>query len=157
MRIWTRGSAQSARQAVDGQAEGGREARAQAERRARRNGRSRGTLPTSGLNASPENVIRFPVAMAGGTHLFPYRTQKLSLHTLMVLGWRRPGRVGRCRIPIDVGEEQSSPTSQLSLYSFCAALRLRTRRRTVHGFAASPPHATPRNEPYLTTTLPHKA
>ncbi len=49
--------------------------------------------------ASPENVIRFPVAMAGGSHLFPFRTQKLSLHTLMVLGWRRPGRVGRCRIP----------------------------------------------------------
>ena len=51
------------------------------------------------LRASPENVIQFPVAMAGGSHLFPYRTQKLSLHTLMVLGWRRPGRVGRCRIP----------------------------------------------------------
>ena len=37
--------------------------------------------------ASPENVIQFPVAMAGGSHLFPYRTQKLSLHALMVLGW----------------------------------------------------------------------
>ena len=49
--------------------------------------------------ASPENVIQFPVAMAGGSHLFPYRTQQLSLHALMVLGWRRPGRVGRCRIP----------------------------------------------------------
>ena len=30
--------------------------------------------------------------------MFPYRTQKLSPFALMVLGWRRPGRVGRCRI-----------------------------------------------------------
>ena len=37
--------------------------------------------------------------MAKGIHLFPYRTQKLSLSEPMVLGWRRPGRVGRCRIP----------------------------------------------------------
>ena len=40
-----------------------------------------------------------PVVMAKGIHLFPYRTQKLSLSAPMVLGWRRPGRVGRCRIP----------------------------------------------------------
>ena len=40
-----------------------------------------------------------PVTMAKGIHLFPYRTQKLSLSAPMVLGWRRPGRVGRCRIP----------------------------------------------------------
>ena len=33
-------------------------------------------------------------------HLFPSRTQKLSLHALMVLGWTRPGRVGRCRNPV---------------------------------------------------------
>ena len=36
--------------------------------------------------------------MAWGFHLFPFRTQKLSPSTPMVLGWRRPGRVGRCRI-----------------------------------------------------------
>ena len=42
---------------------------------------------------------RIPVTMAKGSHLFPYRTQKLSLSAPMVLGWRRPGRVGRCRIP----------------------------------------------------------
>ena len=46
------------------------------------------------------NVLeRIPVTMAKGSHLFPYRTQKLSLSAPMVLGWRRPGRVGRCRIP----------------------------------------------------------
>ena len=32
-------------------------------------------------------------------HLFPSRTQKLSLSTLIVLGWKRPGRVGRRRNP----------------------------------------------------------
>ena len=48
-----------------------------------------------GLEAKEE----FPVTIAGGFHLYPYRTQKLSLHALMVLGWERPGRVGRCRDP----------------------------------------------------------
>ena len=42
---------------------------------------------------------RFPVIIARGIHLFPYRTQKLSLLALMVLGWQRPGRVGRRRDP----------------------------------------------------------
>ena len=37
--------------------------------------------------------------MAKRIHLFPSRTQKLSSYTPMVLGWRRPGRVGSCRIP----------------------------------------------------------
>ena len=37
--------------------------------------------------------------MAKGYHLFPYRTQKLSPSAPMVLGWTRPGRVGRCRNP----------------------------------------------------------
>ena len=41
----------------------------------------------------------FPVMMAKGFHLFPYRTQKLSPSAPMVLGWTRPGRVGRCRNP----------------------------------------------------------
>ena len=46
-----------------------------------------------------QTLHSFPVIMAKGIHLFPYRTQKLSLSAPMVLGWRRPGRVGRCRIP----------------------------------------------------------
>ena len=41
------------------------------------------------------------VKISGGNgerdHLYPYRTQKLSLSALMVLGWRRPGRVSRRR------------------------------------------------------------
>ena len=48
-----------------------------------------------------EKRIKFPVAMARGNHLYPYRTQKLSLSALKVLGWKRPGRIGRCRIPRD--------------------------------------------------------
>ena len=48
-----------------------------------------------------EKAIEFPVAMARGNHLYPYRTQKLSLSALKVLGWKRPGRIGRCRIPRD--------------------------------------------------------
>ena len=38
------------------------------------------------------------VILARGIHLFPFRTQKLSLFTPMVLGWRRPGRVGNRQI-----------------------------------------------------------
>ena len=53
--------------------------------------------------------IQFPVVMARGIHLFPYRTQKLSLSALMVLGWKRPGRVGRRRIPIKVLVERLTP------------------------------------------------
>ena len=49
-----------------------------------------------GRDAEPEE---FPVAMARGIHLFPSRTQKLSLFAPMVLGWQRPGRVGHRRIP----------------------------------------------------------
>ena len=50
--------------------------------------------------------IRFPVVMAKGFHLFPYRTQKLSPSAPKVLGWKRPGRIGRRRIPIkSISEE----------------------------------------------------
>ena len=50
-------------------------------------------------NVVRETCKNIPVVMAKGSHLFPYRTQKLSLSAPMVLGWRRPGRVGHCRIP----------------------------------------------------------
>ena len=35
--------------------------------------------------------------MAGGFHPFPSRTRQLSPHAPRVLGWKRPGRVGRRR------------------------------------------------------------
>ena len=47
-----------------------------------------------------DNEIRFPVIMAEGIRLFPYRTQKLSPHASKVLGWQRPGRIDHRRILI---------------------------------------------------------
>ena len=47
-----------------------------------------------------EQPHMFPVIMTERTHLFPYRTQKLSSPVPMILGWRRPGKVGHCRIYI---------------------------------------------------------
>ena len=38
-----------------------------------------------------------PVPMTPRFHLFPFRTQKLSLVVPKILGWRRPGKIGRCR------------------------------------------------------------
>ena len=40
---------------------------------------------------------KFPVAMARGKHLFPFRTEPLSPSAPMVLGPQGPGRVGRRR------------------------------------------------------------
>src|SRR3954468_13252908 len=42
-------------------------------------------------------LSRFPVAMARGKHLFPFRTEQLSPSAPMVLGSQGPGRVGRRR------------------------------------------------------------
>src|SRR3954465_7933135 len=42
----------------------------------------------------------FPVALARGKHLFPFRTEKLSLSAPMVLGSQGPGRVGRRRFNV---------------------------------------------------------
>src|SRR3954453_4228416 len=40
---------------------------------------------------------KFPVAIAWGKHLFPFRTEQLSPTAPMVLGPHGPGRVGRRR------------------------------------------------------------
>ena len=50
--------------------------------------------------SKPDRETLFPVAMAKGSHLFPSRTQKLSPSAPKVLGWTRPGSIGRRRIPI---------------------------------------------------------
>ena len=44
---------------------------------------------------------QFPVAMARGKHLFPFRTEPLSPSAPMVLGPQGPGRVGRRRFLSD--------------------------------------------------------
>jgi hypothetical protein len=45
----------------------------------------------------PAGLAQFPVALAWGKHLFPFRTEQLSPTAPMVLGLRGPGRVGRRR------------------------------------------------------------
>src|SRR5215216_4389248 len=45
----------------------------------------------------PSGLAQFPVAIAWGKHLFPFRTEQLSPTAPMVLGSQGPGRVGRRR------------------------------------------------------------
>ena len=43
------------------------------------------------------------------SHLFPFRTQKLSSHTPTILGWRRPGKIGSLRDPKEALIVRSTP------------------------------------------------
>ena len=56
------------------------------------------------LRVQQSKLKRYAVAIARRSHLFPYRTQKLSSLALMILGGRLPGKVGRCRF----GKKRSS-------------------------------------------------
>ena len=47
----------------------------------------------------------FPVALARGKHLFPFRTEQLSPSAPMVLGSQGPGRVGRRRFFLSTGRQ----------------------------------------------------
>ena len=58
--------------------------------------------------------------MAKGFHLFPYRTQKLRPSAPKVLGWTRPGRIGRRRIPFE--DIQLNVLFFYALYALAAAL-----------------------------------
>ncbi len=49
-----------------------------------------------------------PVAMTVRSHLFPYRTQQLSSPVPKVLGWTRPGRIGRCRFPLKAVSKETA-------------------------------------------------
>ncbi|MEA2399170.1 MAG: hypothetical protein QOK25_2726 [Thermoleophilaceae bacterium] len=49
------------------------------------------------VSNSAAGLDQFPVAMARGKHLFPFRTEPLSPSAPMVLGPQGPGRVGRRR------------------------------------------------------------
>ena len=51
---------------------------------------------------------RFPVAMARGKHLFPFRTEPLSPSAPMVLGPQGPGRVGRRRIILERASQKGA-------------------------------------------------
>ena len=46
-------------------------------------------------------LSHFPVVLARGKHLFPFRTEQLSPSAPMVLGPHGPGRVGRRRINLE--------------------------------------------------------
>ncbi len=45
------------------------------------------------------------------THLFPFRTQKLSSHTPTILGWQRPGKIGSRRDPKELRSHDRSSFS----------------------------------------------
>ena len=88
------GSEAKARQARAGQAE----AKQLTERpeKAVREGSRTGKTDRKPTERRPFTI---PVTIARGNHLYPSRTQKLSLLAPKVLGWQRPGRSGRRRIP----------------------------------------------------------
>lgn len=52
-----------------------------------------------------KSQVNSAVMMARRIHLFPFRTQKLSLVVPKILGWRRPGKIGRCRLFSLFGEK----------------------------------------------------
>ena len=65
---------------------------------------NRGSIPlrvTTAMNAEKRNIeyIWQLVLFAMRVHLFPSRTQKLSSLAPKILGWRRPGKIGRCQTP----------------------------------------------------------
>ena len=43
-------------------------------------------------------VREWPVSMTVRNHLFPFRTQKLSSLVPKIVGWKRPVKIGRCRL-----------------------------------------------------------
>ncbi len=65
----------------------------------------------------------FPVALARGKHLFPFRTEKLSPSAPMVLGSQGPGRVGRRRFLRHTREPPTRAARGRSLRSRYAASR----------------------------------
>src|SRR5437588_228149 len=54
-----------------------------------------------GMSPANQQLSQFPVVIARGPHLFPFRTEQLSPSAPMVLGAQAPGRVGRRRINLE--------------------------------------------------------
>src|SRR2546430_5999332 len=87
---------------------------------------SRSTRPNQAADLKTQYV---PVAIGEGKHPAPFRTRKLSPLPPMVLLWRRSGRVGRRRAPLDPSRPASLPDrkstrlnsshSQISYAVFC--------------------------------------
>src|SRR5438132_12514413 len=68
------------------------------------------------LRAKPRATFTISAVLPAGKHLFPFRTEKLSLPGPMVLGGQPPGRVGRRRISFRrAALRGSSPLSRAQL------------------------------------------
>src|SRR5947209_13949478 len=69
---------------------------------------SRSTRPNQAADLKTQYV---PVAIGEGKHPAPFRTRKLSPLPPMVLLWRRSGRVGRRRAPLQPSRLAAVPAS----------------------------------------------
>src|SRR4051794_7471955 len=72
---------------------------------------------------------KFSVAIARGKHLFPFRTEKLSLSAPMVLGLKGPGRVGRRRLISTQGPSERAALRRSGTARAGAPLSSRTAAR----------------------------
>ena len=65
----------------------------------------------------------WPVSMTVRFHLFPFRTQKLSSLVPKIVGWRRPVKIGRCRLLNKAASGPSlGPGPEFALYAPLAQL-----------------------------------
>ena len=65
----------------------------------------------------------WPVSMTVRFHLFPFRTQKLSSLVPKIVGWRRPVKIGRCRLLYKAASGPSlGPGPEFALYAPLAQL-----------------------------------
>jgi hypothetical protein len=76
---------------------------------------------------------QFPVAMARGKHLFPFRTEQLSPSAPMVLGSQEPGRVGRRRFFIEMQTRRRPPDGRPSCVARPARTPVRRARSVADG------------------------
>src|SRR4051812_42609140 len=72
---------------------------------------------------------KFPVAIAWGKHLFPFRTEQLSPTAPMVLGPKGPGRVGRRRFFIRGPARRGGSSSFWGRHAYARRRRPRPPRR----------------------------
>src|ERR1700759_777338 len=84
------------------------------------------------FSSSTERLAKFRWCIAKGRHLFPFRTEQLSLSAPMVLGGPPPGRVGRRRFFV------SQPAPSCSWAAVVYGLRLAPRSAGLCGSAPRP-------------------
>src|ERR1700759_949757 len=74
------------------------------------------------FSSSTERLAKFRWCIAKGRHLFPFRTEQLSLSAPMVLGGQPPGRVGRRRFFIEQTNLEPPAMAALRRCRGCAPL-----------------------------------